>query len=333
MDPLERLLRDANPVSDTSDSPRDRDQQLKALLSELRKADAAPKHDRAASDAAVRDPAVLDPVRGGNRAADVRGTVGRRGAPRRLIPVLAVMTVVLGLAAAGFGAAVNWFSDLSPAPAGSPSPTSTAPDGWRLAGFAPNPAGSETHIHLMVAEGWELIDSLPDDDYPARTAFLHPVDPLQQGLVPQIMLYYGPSGPRYDPAACAGPQESFVELDSSPVNIPFDASVPGAVPPRFVYRVSTTGDRVVASFGITTRPPSTSIDPCNQYFQIRAARAGYLFSFSSYSTYVQGNPGWLSPVQRTPMEFSSMDAARAFLETDDYAIIKRTFSSVTISAP
>lgn len=38
-----------------------------------------------------------------------------------------------------------------------------------------------------------------------------------------MMLYYGPLGPRYDPAACAGPEESFEELDSSPVNIPYDA--------------------------------------------------------------------------------------------------------------
>jgi hypothetical protein len=187
----------------------------------------------------------------------------------------------------------------------------------------------------MLPKGWELTDSLPDDDYPARTGYLSRLGPTSQGSysMPWLMLYYGPFGPRYDPAACAGPEETFVELDSSPVNIPYDASVPGVVPPRFVYRVATMDDRLVASFGITTRPPSTSIDACSQYFQVRAARSGYHFSFSSYSTYVQGNPDWLSPVQRTPVEFASMEEAREFLKTDDYAILKRMFSSVTISAP
>lgn len=332
MDPLERLLRDANPVADASDSPSYRDERLNALLSELQSAEAASKHDRAASASAVRDR-----TRGGNRAADARGTVGRPGAPRRLIPVLAVMTVVLGLATAGFGAAINWFSDLSPAPAGSPSPTlTTSPDGWRLAGFAPDPAGTETHIHVLIPEGWELSRDTPDDDYPARTGYLYPIEGSTPAMskMPQMMLYYGPSGPRYDPAACAGPEESFVELDSSPVNIPYDASVPGTVAPRFVYRVTTTGDRLVASFGITARPPSASTDPCSQYFQFRAARSDYYFSFSSYSAYIEGHPGWLSPRQRPArIEFASMDEAKAFLQTNDYATIKRMFSSVTISAP
>ncbi|MGX9902018.1 hypothetical protein ACW0JT_23340 [Arthrobacter sp. SA17] len=247
------------------------------------------------------------------------------------------MTVVLGLAAAGFGAAVNWLTDPSPNPAGSPSPTLTAPDGWRLGGFTPDLAGTETHIHIhmLIPEGWELHRDTPDDDYPARTGYLYPVDGSNAAAsnVAQMMLYYGPFT-RYHPTACAGPEESFVELDSSPVNIPYDAAVPGTVPPRFVYRVTTTGDRLVASFGITARPPSTSTDPCSQYFQFRAARSGYYFSFSSYNAYIEGHPGWLSPRQLPRrIEFASMDEARAFLQTNDYATLKRMFSSVTISAP
>lgn len=312
MDPLERLLRDANPVPETSDPPLDPDGQLKSLLSELRNT----------GTSNVRD-----------IAAKVAGAERRRRTPRRLIPALAAMAVLLGLAAAGFGAALTWISPQSPTPAGTPSSTPTAEDGWRLAGFAPGPAGNEAHIHLMVARGWELAVNLPSDDYPARDGWLYPADPSKQGILAKMLLYYGPYGPRYDPAACAGPEESFVELDSSPVNIPHDASVPGTASPRFVYRV-VQADRLVASFGITTRPPSTSIDSCNQYFQVRAARAGYYFTFSTYGTYTSGHPGWLSPVSSpASMEFASIDDARAFLETEDYATIKRMLTSLTISAP
>ncbi|WP_332759654.1 hypothetical protein [Pseudarthrobacter sp.] len=184
----------------------------------------------------------------------------------------------------------------------------------------------------MVAKGWELTTGFGDEDYPARYARLYGMGPGKQGDLPKLMLYYGPYGPRYDPAACAGPEESFVELDSSPVNIPYDASVPGTVPPRFVYRV--TGDRLVGSFGITTRPPSTSIDSCSHYFQVRAARAGHYFSFSTYATYINGHPGWLSPAPGTGhKEFASIEEARAYLETEEYATIKRMVTSLTISAP
>ena len=314
MDPLERLLRDANPVPNTADTPFDPGEQLESLRSELR-------NTRVTS--------------GRNQAKDVVGAARRGILPRRLIPVLAAMTLVLGLAAAGFGAAVIWLSTTSPAPVGSPSSTSTPADDWRLVGFAPGPDASETRVDLKLPKGWELITSLPHDDYPARSGHVNLLGPTSQAsfAMPQIMIYYGPYGPSYNPAACAGPEESFVELDSSPVNIPYDASVPGTVSPRFVYRVAN-GERLVASFGITTQPPSTSIDSCNHYFQVRAARAGYFFTFSSYSTYVQGNPGWLSPVQRpATVEFGSLEEARAFLETDEYATIKRIFSSLSISAP
>ena len=314
MDPMERLLRDANPVPDTSSTPFDPDEQLESLRSELRSAQVASKRER---------------------PTEVAGAAGRRSAPRRLIPVLAAMTVVLGLAAAGFGAAVIWLSTTSPAPIGGPSSTSSTADDWRLVGYAPGPDASETRVELKLPKGWELITALPHDDYPARSGHVNLLGPTNQAsfAMPQIMMYYGPYGPSYDPAACAGPDESFVELDSSPVNIPYDASVPGTVSPRFVYRVAS-GERLVASFGITTRQPSTSIDSCNHYFQVQAARTGYFFTFSSYSTYMQGNPGWLSPIQRpASVEFGSLDEARAFLETDEYATIKRIFSSLSISAP
>ncbi|MGX9902017.1 hypothetical protein ACW0JT_23335 [Arthrobacter sp. SA17] len=74
MDPLERLLRDANPVSDTSDSPRDRDERLRALLSELQSAEAAPGRKRTARS-------TRDRTRPGEPAAGTQRTVGRQRAP------------------------------------------------------------------------------------------------------------------------------------------------------------------------------------------------------------------------------------------------------------
>lgn len=308
MDRIDRLLRGANPVPDDSKPPIDPAWQLRLLL--------LPGPDES------------------HRSADTRPEAGRR----RLLPAVVAIAAMLGLAVVAAFAVTTWPHPARPV-SGQSSTATWTPDGWRLTGYPASPdAGSETYVRLTIPPDWGFGWTAGDPDYPANGGYLFaPVPGAADGpdfTRAAVMIYYGPMGPRYDPGACGGPQESYAELDSSPVNIPYDPAAPGTVPPRFVYRVKSAGNSFVASFGITTRPAGASIDSCSQFFQIRAARPGYYFAFSSYAVFSGANPGWVTdasgPASR---EFGSLEDARAFLATSTYQDIKRMFSSITVTAP
>jgi hypothetical protein len=318
MDPIDELLRRANPVRDDAEPPR-------APVAEFRQAQTVPPmDDRVHNKGAGSDQPRL------------------RGPFRKLMPALAIVAATLLLVSA---ALVGLLSSnvMSPQPVAPPETGTAAADDWRLGSFSADVLrNGETVVHVRIPPGWQLdqadndVDST-NPDYPAAAGYLNAPANLagQSGArVTAAMVYYGQFGSRYDPAACPGPQESFTELDSSPVDVPYERGIEGTVPPRFVYRVVSSADgKLVPSFGITTRAPGTSTDPCTQYFQVRAERPGFYFMFTSYVLFSGQYPGWLVPSNPLAHTFSTLEEAEAFMDTTEYRDIKRMFSSVTITAP
>lgn len=318
MDRLERLLRDANPVPDNTAPPESPLPDFRRMLV-LRETGSAVTSD------------ALPAVKAGNPFG-------------RLLPAIAGAALAVLIAAAAVFALIFL-------PAREPAPVATEPTGdalagdWRIAGFVTDPESRpETQVQFRLPPGWNLTRSghdpdTPDPEFPAVTAYLFlpstsagaPMDSTKAAA----MAYYGPIGGKYDPADCPGKGETYTELDSSRVSIPFEQGLPGAVPPRFVYRVTGASDgTLIPSFGITTQPPGNSTGPCIQYFQVRAERPGHYFILSSRSVFSSATPGWLvdapNPVWPT---FSSVREAQAFMATEDYRNLKRLIMSVTITAP
>ncbi|MBP2269298.1 hypothetical protein J3A64_004838 [Pseudarthrobacter sp. PvP004] len=259
------------------------------------------------------------------------------------MPAVAIVAATLLLVAAPLVGLLS--SNLTPPQPVAPSETGTAAaEDWRLGSVSADVLRNrETVVHVRIPPGWQL-DQMDNDvdstnpDYPAVTAWLNAPssqDGSPGSLAAAAMVYYGPFGNRYDPAACAGTQESYTELDSSPVDVPYQRGIAGTVPPRFVYRVvSGAGGELVPSFGITTRAPGNDTDPCNQYFLVHAERPGFYFMFSSYVMFSGQHPGWLVPaVSPLAPTFSSSEEAEAFMETTAYKDVKRLFISVSITAP
>lgn len=318
MDRLDKLLRGANPVPEDAEPPHPPPMYFREMQRLL--------------------PA--EPWIAGTWQASARPY---RPPYRKLQPAVALLAATV-LAAMGVLAALFFLPVRNPAPITPPTAEPSASDDWRLASFSPNAERwPETVVHLRIPPGWRF-DTAPGDpspgdpDYPAASGYLHvgtEPDVLQSYPYVTAMLYYGPIGRRYDPGACLGPAETYTELDSLPVAIPFDATAAGTVPPRFVYRVvDVAGGRLAPSFGITTRAPGSSTDACHQYFQIRAERPGFYFMFSSYTGLSGDPPGWLKPYPLPLVpEFSTMEEARAFMDKPEYQVMKRVFTSITITVP
>lgn len=314
MDRIEELLKLANPVR-RSNAPRlDARAELRAAL------DGA-----SATDAAGRD----------YLQADVSRKLWRR--PVRRPWAVAIAVVIVSALVAAVVVLSQALAPLQPAPpAVTPSPsisnTDTGPDGWRVVRVAtPTVTGTTgPQIQVDVAPGFVAMSDVPNESYDSLSVKIVR-DGAAQGVFAQI--YYGQVLPKRDPQACAAAPETYVELDSVPVDVPFDANTPGTVAPRFVYRV-VTGTTIRASFGITDLPPGTAVDACTEFHHLNSLPVGTMLVVSDQYQFSGQAPGWLSAVRSSMSPtFASVDEARAFMNTDEYLTYKRMLTSVRIVRP
>lgn len=314
MDRTDRLLDSANPVR-PSNAPRvDARAELHAALV-----------GEPAVDAAGQD------FVGGRGNGVPRG----RGARRPL--AVAVVVAVLSALLVGAVVLTQLLAALQPPPpANSPSPSvsSVVPgtDEWRVVRLSTTEmgGGAGPQIQLELAPGFTTSSDVPNESYDSLSIRIVRDSPPQDVLA---QIYYGKVMPQRDLQACIATPEDYVELDSVPVDLPFNAKAMGTTSPRFVYRV-VTGPSLKASLGITSQPPGTSVDRCTEFHHVESLPIGTLLVVSDHVQFSGLAAGWLSTstTSLTP-NFGSLEEARAFMATDEYLTYKRMLTSVRIVQP
>lgn len=314
MDRIEELLELANPVRPSNGPRLDAGVELRAALD-----------GSSAMDAAGQD----------FYQKDVSRTLWRR--PVRRPWAVAIAVAIVSALVAAVVVLTQALAPLQPPPpAVTPFPsisnTETGPSGWRVVRMS-TPAVTGTtgpQIQVDVAPGFVAMADSPNESYDSLSVKIVS-DGAAEGVFAQI--YYGQVLPQRDPKACAAAPETYVELDSVPVDVPFDASTPGTSAPRFVYRV-VTGTTLRASFGITYLPPGTAVDACTEFHHLDSLPVGTVLVVSDQYLFSGQAPGWLSTVPNSlSPTFASVDEARAFMNTDEYRTYKRMLASVRIIRP
>lgn len=127
--------------------------------------------------------------------------------------------------------------------------------------------------------------------------------------------------------ACGAlPALAVEELDSEPLDLPGYAPPASSdvelVAPRFVYRASQLDDRVVASLSVSNDVP---IDSCVYYNLLHLESGAMVFADIMQ---VDSAPPGPTP----PRTFASMVEAEAFMDSDEYATLKRVLLSLRLGA-
>lgn len=315
MDRIDKLLRTANPVRPGNEPKVNAETELRRVLEGLPASEAAADWDAGLASLHT------SPLRG--------------RPPLRWLAAVAVAAVG-ALAVALLVLTQGLAPQHSTPPAGTPTPSnSTAapgPEGWRVQHLQlTGPGGTPgALIQVDVPPGFELGGDVPNESYDSESAKIVRVGTTSAVLA---QIYYGKVIPQRDPLACAGSAEDYVELDSAPVDVPYNTGAPGTVPPRFVYRV-IVGTQLRASLGITTRPPGASVGSCEEFHSIDSVPAGNILAASDQFQFNAAAPGWLSTA-RSPLSpsFASMEEARAYLSSAEYQSYKRMFTSIRIIQP
>lgn len=314
MDKIDGLLEAANPVR-PSNAPR---------------LDAGAELRTALAGAPALDAAGPDFVRAGGN-----GIPGGRG-PRRPWTV-GVAVAVLSALVLGAVVLTQVLTPLQPTPpAISPSPSVssvvTGTDKWRVVRVPTAETGGAAgpQIQLELAPGFTLSSDVPNESYDSMSVKIVRDAPTQDVLA---QIYYGKVMPQRDPQACVAAPEDYVELDSVPVDLPFNAQASEATSPRFVYRV-VTGPSLRASLGITSQPSGTSVDACTEFHHVESLPGGTLLVVSDHFQFSAHAVGWLSTstTSLTP-SFASLEQARAYMASDEYLTYKRMLASVRIVQP
>ncbi|MCB5291002.1 hypothetical protein [Arthrobacter sp. SO3] len=313
MDRIDELLDSANPVRPLN----------------------APRLDaRAALRTALEGAPAVDAVGQDFVGGRGNGVFGGRGARRPW--VVAVAVAAMSALVVGAVVLTQLLAAWQPSPpAASPSPSVssgvTGTDEWRTVRLSPTTGGAAgPQIQLELAPGFIIRSDVPNESYDSLS-FRIVRDSAPQGVLAQI--YYGKVMPQRDPQACIARPEDYVELDSVPVDLPFNALDPEATSPRFVYRV-VTGPSLKASLGITSQPPGTSVDGCTEFHHVESLPGGTMLIVSDHFQFSGSAAGWLSTstTSLTPA-FASLEEARAFMATDEYLTYKRMLASVRIVQP
>ncbi|XAS74009.1 hypothetical protein VUN82_09320 [Micrococcaceae bacterium Sec5.1] len=314
MDKIDQLLESANPVRPPSAPRLDPRAELRAAL------DGAPGLQASGSDFV-----------GQNRKALPRSRYSRRSF------ALAVAMAALTVLVIATIALVQLLAPLQPTPpAVSPSPsvssTEIGSEGWRVVRLSTTQAGYDKgpQIQLDIAPGFTTSSDVPNEGYDSLSIKIVRDTPTQDILA---QIYYGKALPQRDPHACVASPENYVELDSTPVDVPANAATPGTAPPRFVYRV-VDGSTLKPSLGITSLPPGNAVDSCTEYHHMESFPADTMLIVSDHFQFNGVAAGWLSSstTSLTPT-FATIDEARAYMGTDEYLTFKRMLTSVRIIEP
>jgi len=264
------------------------------------------------------------------------------------VVVLALAAVAGGVALAGtMGSGKPVPAAASTAAVGSPtasaglSTTTTAPTAAPSVPATP-PAvnASDPATAAAAAADWKTFtsaDSRASFEYPAvwrvsptpgSSAYAGTaLDVADEAGVVVASLTFGPAGGLG--GACQG-AVPYTVLDTVEVNLPYQASK-GSVTPRFVFRALQEADHVTASYGLTNSPAGQNGTTCMFYNVVTGPADPPSYSFAD-AFQVRVGDTQQTPARKGVKTFSSMDAARAYMQTPEYLNAKRMITSLKITA-
>lgn len=130
--------------------------------------------------------------------------------------------------------------------------------------------------------------------------------------------------------ACGNPVPYSV-LDSTELALPYNTAAADTITPRFTFRALQEAGRVTASYGITSSVAGKEGKSCMFYNVVSGPSDSPFYSFADA---VQVNTEGKAPIgnRKGAKVFTSMDEARAYMTTPEYADAKRMITSLTIKA-
>lgn len=221
---------------------------------------------------------------------------------RRLAPALLIATAVV-VAITGCGAPTTPSADPSSSPrpsaSSSPTPTGVAEEEWVT---YTTPSGLAT-FELPATWYVEVVN-------PTKLQLLNDERILTLTFLEQI------GGIGSPPCAATYPYET---LDDVEIPLESTRSDPTwAVPPRIAFRAIQFPGMVAAGLGTTDAIAGQGGQTCNFFNIIESPTLGQ-FSFATQISVDQDFPG---------LTFTTMDEARAFMQTPVYATLMRILTSV-----
>ncbi|WP_336992268.1 hypothetical protein [Leucobacter sp. VD1] len=112
------------------------------------------------------------------------------------------------------------------------------------------------------------------------------------------------------------------ELDQEPLESSTELDPSGTAPVSFVYRASQLADRVVTSLSISNQQPQRSC----MYYNLVQLPDG-MMAFADTLQIDSAEPG-----PNPARTFATMDEARAFMKTEEYATLKRVLLSFRLGS-
>lgn len=145
----------------------------------------------------------------------------------------------------------------------------------------------------------------------------------QAGKLMATLTYGGAGGLG---GACRPDPVPYTVLDFATVDVPYNPQIPDSVTPRFAFRAMPDGGGVVASYGLTSTVGGQDGKACMIYNVVNGPPSSSIYMFASA---VQMSLGDYE--RGGALTFTSMDEARAYMGTPEYAAAKRMIMSLRIS--
>jgi hypothetical protein len=312
-----------------------------------------------------------DPVRHNPAVPDgeeaLRGMLGRAGGftdrvspdiptlaerRQRRARVAGLMTIAAAAVTAGVLVTVNLGPlTVAPAPAGtstataspalssSPSPTPTPSPASSIGDSDTAPAAPPAAPSPSPAQAWKTYvsaDGRISFEFPAdwsvqQPQTINPDYPAVDAVVKDqagrhvASLHYGASGGIG--GVCSTPPVPYSVLDSVELALPYNTAASNVITPRFTFRALVEADKVTASYGITSSAAGVDGKSCMFYNVVNGPAEAPLYSFADN---VQTNAG--AGGTANSKTFSSLEEARAYMQTPEYLSAKRMITSLAIKA-
>ncbi|UZX02635.1 hypothetical protein F8G81_08425 [Arthrobacter sp. CDRTa11] len=224
-------------------------------------------------------------------------------------------------------------SSMSPTPTPTPSPVPSS------GASAAAPAAPPVTASAPPAQAWKSYlsaDGRISFEYPADWSVQQPhtinpdypaVDAVVRDQAGKQLaaLHYGASGGIG--GVCSTPPVPYAVLDSVELALPYNAAASNVITPRFTFRALVEGDKVTASYGITSSAAGVDGKSCMFYNVVNGPAEAPMYSFADT---VQVNAG--AAGTGATKTFGSLEEARAYMQSPEYLNAKRMITSLAIKA-
>ena len=126
--------------------------------------------------------------------------------------------------------------------------------------------------------------------------------------------------------ACSAEPVPYTVLDFATVDLPYNPQASNSVTPRFTFRAMEDAGGVIASYGLTSTVGGQGGKACLIYNVVNGPSESPVYMFASTVQMNSGGSG-----ASGAMTFPSLDEARAYMATPEYANAKQMITSLRIA--